>query len=440
MAKVTSQFKCTECGWQSAKWVGRCGECQQWGTVIEAGAEAVRPKTTAQTPIAGSAARPISSIDSEPMTHEATGIGEFDRVLGGGIVPGAAILLSGEPGIGKSTLLLDIAAKISRGKRILYISAEESEGQVALRAKRTGNVTDNLFLASVADLAVALGHIDQSEPEMVILDSVQAITSPIIDAASGSPTQVREVAGTIVNLAKTRGIPVLLIGHVTKDGNLAGPRTLEHMVDVVLSFDGDRGTSLRFLRSVKNRFGPTDEIGCFEMTGDGIREIPDPSGLFLTRTGENVSGTCITMTLEGRRVIPVEIQALVSISHTPQPRRVVSGVDTARVAMLVAILERRLGMRLAERDIYVSTVGGIRVTEPAADLAICMAIASASKDKALPAEAVAIGEVALSGEVRVVPAAERRKAEATRLGFKVIADGTTRISEAIEAAGLGNKF
>jgi DNA repair protein RadA/Sms len=422
MARTTPGFACRECGWTTAKWVGRCGECQVWDSMVEQGAPTL--KTTAVTVSASRAARPITDIGTEPAVHRPTGIPEFDRVLGGGLVPGAAILLSGEPGVGKSTLLLEVAARIAQaGERVLYVSAEESASQVRLRAERTGALHDELYLAAETDLATILGQVDAVKPKLLIVDSVQTVSSAMSDGAPGQPAQVREVAGTLTRIAKERNLPVLIVGHVTKDGSIAGPRLLEHLVDVVCSFEGDRQTALRFVRSLKNRFGPTDEVGCFEMTGDGIAEVPDPSGLFLSRGAIPVSGTCVTIALEGRRAIPVEVQALIVGTTAPQPRRVVNGVDSARVAMILAVLERRCGLRMSTSDVYVSTVGGMRLTEPATDLAIAIAIASAVKDIALPATFAAVGEISLAGEVRPVPSAKQRLSEARRLGYTQIVDG-----------------
>lgn len=419
MAKNSSAFHCTECGWRTLKWVGRCGECQQWGTVVELGAsEGIHKATRVHTPAAGREARPITQLTGESVTHESSGVGEFDRVLGGGIVPGAAILLSGEPGVGKSTLLLEVASKTAaRGKRVLYVSAEESVDQVRMRAERTHALHDQLYLASESDLGTVLGQIEAVKPGLVIVDSVQTIASDEIDGSAGGPSQVREVATTLIRLAKNMGVPVVLVGHVTKDGSIAGPRMLEHLVDVVCHFEGDRQSQLRFIRSIKNRFGPTDEVGCFEMAGDGIREVADPSGLFMSRNENAVSGTCVTIAMEGRRALPVEVQALVVASATPNPRRVTSGVDSARVAMILAVLERRLAVPLHSSDVYVSTVGGVRLTEPAADLAIALAIVSAFTDKPLPQQVAAFGEISLAGEVRPVSASEQRGHEAERMGF-----------------------
>jgi len=432
MARPTTQFRCTECGWTSIKWVGRCGECQQWNTVVDATAPAAR--VTAVRPTSG--ARAITDIGAESVAHWPSGIAEFDRVLGGGIVPGAAILLSGEPGVGKSTLLLEVASRAAAsGQRVLYVSAEESVSQVRLRAERTNALQPSLYLAAETDLATILGQIDQVAPQLVIVDSVQTVSSGLTEGLAGGPSQVREVASTLIRVSKDRNLPVLLVGHVTKDGSIAGPRLLEHLVDVVLQFEGDRQTSLRFVRAHKNRFGPTDEVGCFEMTGEGISEVADPSGLFLSRARSPVSGTCVTIAVEGRRALPVEVQALIVKTQAPQPRRVVNGVDSSRVAMLLAVLERRAHLPLSGFDVYVSTVGGIRLTEPGADLAIALAIASAYRDKAFPVTQAVIGEISLAGEIRAASQAKQRVAEARRLGFSTVIDSdAVHLREAMRLA------
>ncbi|MCU1637300.1 MAG: repair protein RadA [Cryobacterium sp.] len=436
MAKPVSNFRCTECGWSTAKWAGRCGECQQWGTVTDAAEKAGSRAVKAIAPTADGTARPITHVDTTAVAHWPSGIGEFDRVLGGGIVPGAAILLSGEPGVGKSTLLLEVASKAAAAKsRVLYVSAEESVSQVRLRAERTGAMHPDLYLAAETDLATILGQIDAVKPDLVIVDSVQTVSSSLSDGLAGQPGQVREVASTLIRVAKDRNLPVLLVGHVTKDGSIAGPRLLEHLVDVVCQFEGDRHTSLRFVRALKNRFGPTDEVGCFEMTGDGIVEVADPSGLFLSRGTAPVSGTCVTVALEGRRAMPVEVQALVVASQAPNPRRVTNGVDPSRVAMLIAVLERRGKLPLTGMDVYVSTVGGVRLTEPAADLAIALAIASAVRDQPIAHTVAAFGEISLAGEIRAVSAAKQRMGEATRLGFTTRIDASSgSISTAVNRA------
>jgi len=442
MAKNSSAYVCSECGWRAVKWVGRCGECQQWGTVVEAGTpRATLGKTVrAAPPEAGREARPITELSTDAAVHRPSGIAELDRVLGGGIVPGAAILFSGEPGVGKSTLLLDVAARIAgHGARVLYASGEESTGQIRMRAERTDALREALYLASENDLATVLGHIEAVQPELVIVDSVQTLASDQVEGGAGGPAQVREVASALIREAKARGVPIILVGHVTKDGSVAGPRLLEHLVDVVCHFEGDRQSSLRFLRTLKNRFGPTDEIGCFEMTSTGIAEVPDPSGLFLSRSSEPLSGTCATVAMEGRRALPVEVQALVAASATPNPRRVTSGVDSSRVAMVLAVLERRVGVKLHDKDVYVSTVGGVRLIEPAADLAIALAVISAVTDRPLPHELAAIGELSLAGEIRPVLGGAQRANEARRLGYRRLVDADAGTLQRARAMALADQ-
>jgi len=409
------------------RWVGRCGECQQWGTVVEAAERTgIVRAVAAVAPAVGRTARPITEVPVADAPRRTTGVGEFDRVLGGGVVPGAAILLSGEPGIGKSTLLLEVAAQSAHsGRRVLYASGEESAAQVRLRAERTGALHDELYLASETDLATVLGHIDDVRPDLVVVDSVQTVASSLSEGMAGHPSQVREVASTLIRVAKERDLPIVIVGHVTKDGSIAGPRILEHLVDVVCQFEGDRQTSLRFVRALKNRFGPTDEVGCFDMTGSGIVEVPDPSALFLGQ-GRPVPGTCVTIALEGRRAIPIEVQALTIATQAPNPRRVVSGVDAARVAMVLAVLEKRGRVRTSDHDVYVSTVGGARLLEPAADLAIAVAVAGAIRERANGPRTVAIGELSLAGEIRPVTQSAQRRGEAERLGYRTIVDHSSR--------------
>ena len=424
-------FVCTECGWTTSKWVGRCGECQQWGTVQEQAAKTgILRQMAPLAPGADRVARPITQITTTETPRRTSGVAEFDRVLGGGIVPGAAILLSGEPGVGKSTLLLEVAAQAARGgRRVLYASAEESQAQVRLRAERTGALHDELYLASETDLATILGHIDEVKPQLVIVDSVQTVASSLSDGAAGQPSQVREVAATLIRVAKERSLPMIIVGHVTKDGQVAGPRILEHLVDVVCHFEGDRQTALRFIRTLKNRYGPTDEVGCFEMTGEGIAEVPDPSGLFLGH-GSTEPGTCVAIAMEGRRALPVEVQALTVDTTAPNPRRVVSGLDSARVAMVLAILEKRGRIPTGKLDVYVSTVGGVRFTEPAADLAIAIAVAGSIKQFSVPRTVAAVGELSLAGEVRAVTQAKQRRSEAKRLGYDQVVDERSKTLEA----------
>jgi DNA repair protein RadA/Sms len=415
--KGVNNYRCGECGYEVVKWVGRCPECQAWGTLEERGDS--RPaiaRIVAGAPNAP--ARPIGQVDIEAARARPTGVSELDRVLGAGLVPGAVVLLAGEPGVGKSTLLLEVAYQwAATAGRSLYVTGEESAGQVRLRAERTGNVHDRMYLAAESDLAAVFGHVDAVEPGVLIVDSVQTMASPLVDGAPGGVTQVRAVASGLIAMAKERGLPVLLVGHVTKDGSVAGPRVLEHLVDVVLQFEGDKHSTLRMLRGVKNRFGAADEVGCFELREDGIVGVPDPSGLFMSRTTEPVSGTAITVAVEGKRPLLGEVQALVSQSAMPQPRRAVSGLDSSRVAMVLAVLEKRGGLKLGDKDVYTATVGGMKITEPAIDLALVLAIASSVEGVALSPRLVSVGEVGLAGEVRRVAGVGRRLAEAARLGF-----------------------
>ncbi len=418
MASKQDNYQCSECGWTTIRWVGRCGECGTWGSVAE--------RTTQVTPKIGStaptqAALSISEIPSEKAPRRLTNIGELDRVLGGGLVAGAVVLLAGEPGVGKSTLLLEVAANWAReGRRTLYVTGEESAAQVKLRAERTSAVTDELFLAAETDLGTVLGHIEQTNPSLLVVDSIQTLTLSAGEGAPGGVAQVRETTAALVRVAKNRSMAVIIVGHVTKDGAIAGPRTLEHLVDVVLNFEGDRHSGFRMVRTVKNRFGPADEVGCFEMNDSGIIEVPDPSGLFISRHEEPVPGTCITVTMEGRRPLLTEIQALVAPSPSPTSfRRTTQGVDSARVAMVLAVLERKAHLPLSQKDVYVSTVGGVRVTDPAVDLAVAVAIASATIDRNFPKKVLAVGEIGLAGDLRRVSGLERRMGEAARLGYEL---------------------
>jgi len=417
MAKAATRasHKCTECGWTTARWVGRCGECLTWGSVIEAGA----PKLVSVTStVPGNKATPIGQISTDQAERLLTGVAELDRVLGAGIVPGAVVLLAGEPGVGKSTLALEVAAHWARaGRTTLYVSGEESPAQVRLRAGRTNAITDSLLLTAENDLGTVLGHIAQVGPSLLVVDSVQTIGSAEADGSPGGVSQVREVTGALVRVAKQCAMAVIIVGHVTKDGSIAGPRLLEHLVDVVLAFEGDRHSGFRMVRATKNRFGPSDEVGCFEMADSGIVEVPDPSGLFTSRHPEPVPGTCVTVTLEGRRPLLAELQALVAKTVLPQPRRVMHGVDPGRMAMVLAVLERRCGLNMAGSDVYLSTVGGAKVGDPSADLAAAVAAWSAQRNIRVPERMVAIGEVGLAGELRPSPGTGRRLAEAARLGF-----------------------
>jgi DNA repair protein RadA/Sms len=367
------------------------------------------------------AAQPITEQAARAATAEPTGVDELDRVLGGGLVAGSVVLLAGEPGVGKSTLLLEVARAFAErsGRRALIVTGEESTAQVRLRAERTGSLHDDLFLAAENDLGAVLSHVEAVQPGLLVLDSIQTVTADSADSGAGSVAQIRAVAAALISLAKARDIATVLVGHVTKDGSIAGPRVLEHLVDVVLHFEGDRHTSLRLVRAVKNRYGATDEVGCFEMREDGIAGLADPSGLFLARRDNAVAGTCVTVTIEGRRPILTEVQALVHRSaHGGSPRRSTTDLDASRVAMILAVLGRHARVSLGDDDVYTANVGGLRVTEPAADLAIALAVHSAAVDRPVAAAVCAMGELSLSGDVRPVAGLPRRLAEAARLGFR----------------------
>ncbi|MEV5652694.1 DNA repair protein RadA [Nocardia sp. NPDC052254] len=425
MAKVKSLYRCSSCGNEVAKWVGRCPGCSEWGTVDEVAVSAASRSSSAsgaagrRALLPSTAAAPISTIDSKVTRARPTGVAELDRVLGGGVVPGSVVLLSGEPGVGKSTLLLEVAHRWARQReeRALYVTAEESAGQVRLRADRTGAVHERVYLAAESDLATILGHIDQVQPTLLVVDSVQTMLAADADGVIGGVTQVRAVTAALTSLAKASGIAVLLVGHVTKDGNVAGPRTLEHLVDVVLQFEGDKHSTLRMVRGIKNRFGSADEVGCFELHDDGIAGVSDPSGLFLHHRADQVAGTAITVAMDGKRPLLGEVQGLTVATQVPAPRRAVSGLDYNRVSMVLAVLQSRCGVYLGKHDVYAATVGGMRLTEPAADLAVAVAIAGSERDIPLRAGMVVLGEVGLAGEVRRVTGVGRRLREAERLGF-----------------------
>jgi len=404
----------------AAKWVGRCPECGTWGTVDEVVVSAILGGTGGRSTVPSTPAVPLSSIDPDRTRHYPTGVSELDRVLGGGVVPGSVCLLAGDPGVGKSTLLLEVAHRWAQaGQRALYVSGEESAGQIRMRAERTGSTHDEVYLTAESDLQTVLGHIDQVSPSLVVVDSIQTMSAGDTDGVVGGVTQVRAVTAALTAAAKSSGVAMVLVGHVTKDGAIAGPRSLEHLVDVVLHFEGDRNTALRMVRGVKNRFGAADEVGCFLLQDNGIHGVADPSGLFLDQRPEPVPGTAVTVTLDGKRPLIGEIQSLLARPANPgAPRRAaVSGIDQARVAMIVAVLEKRAMVPIGAMDIYLSTVGGMRLTDPSSDLAVAMAMASAFTSRPLPATTVVIGEVGLAGDLRRVTGMDRRLAEAARLGF-----------------------
>jgi DNA repair protein RadA/Sms len=442
VAKARAQYRCSECHHVTAKWVGRCPDCGTWGTVDEVAVLAAVNGSASRRAVAPtSPAVPISSIDPGVTRHLHTGVSELDRVLGGGLVPGSVTLLAGDPGVGKSTLLLEVAHRwAADGRRALYLSGEESAGQIRIRAERTGCTHDEVYLAAESDLQTALGHIDAVRPGLVVVDSVQTMSTTEVDGVTGGVTQVRAVTTALTMAAKTSGVAMILVGHVTKDGAIAGPRSLEHLVDVVLHFEGDRSSSLRLVRGVKNRFGAADEVGCFQLHDNGIECVADPSGLFRDQRPKPVSGTAVTVTLDGKRPLIGEVQALIGSPASGSPRRAVSGIDSARAAMITAVLEKRAGLPVGANDIYLSTVGGMRLTDPSSDLAVALAIASSCTDLPMPAAAIAIGEVGLAGDIRRVTGMDRRLAEAARLGFgcAVVPAGVKSVPAGLRAIPADN--
>ncbi|HVE46942.1 MAG TPA: DNA repair protein RadA [Acidimicrobiales bacterium] len=427
MPKLRTVYRCTDCGSASPQWGGRCGACGEWNSLVEEVEEA-RPQGATATGAhdhrgwanrSADHAVPIGEVEMGTTAHRLTGIDELDRVLGGGLVAGSVTLLGGEPGIGKSTLLLQALASLAaKGDRCLLVSSEESKQQVRLRAARLGPLPANLWLLSETAMPNLLAAVDEVKPDVLVLDSIQTVFEPELGSAPGSVAQVRECAQRLVVLAKERAIATILVGHVTKDGALAGPRVLEHVVDTVLSFEGERHHSLRLLRAVKHRFGATGELGLFEMGEEGLAGVPDAAGLFLGDRSDNVAGSVVVPAMEGQRPLLVELQALVAPSNLPMPRRSAQGLDSGRLSLLLAVLHRRAHLSTEKADVYASAVGGVRVTEPAADLALALALASAVADRAFPADVVACGEVGLAGEVRQVAHMGRRLAEAARLGFR----------------------
>ncbi len=420
MTKYSTVYVCQQCGWNSNKWVGRCSSCGEWNSMVEEKCERTYtentfPKYDIEKPI------PISDVKPVDKLRIKTGINEFDRILGGGIVAGSGVLIGGTPGIGKSTLLLQACQKFSeQGHLSLYITGEESAAQIKLRGERLSVMSENIFLVAENNLNVILEHIRKINPKLVIIDSIQAMFKPGLESSPGTVSQVRQCANELIYLSKKTGSSVFLVGHVTKQGMIAGPKVLEHLVDTVLYFEGEKFMSFRILRAVKNRFGPTNEIGIFEMCRDGLREVENPSEIFLSRTQRFNSGSAIISCIEGTRALLLEVQALVTKSNFGIPERKVSGIDYNRVAMIIAVLEKRVGLLLGGHDVFVNVVGGIRVDEPAVDLGIAIAIASSFNDKVIPSEMVMIGELGLGGEVRGVNQFDSRLREAERLGFKSV--------------------
>ena len=419
MARVRTVHRCQECGAVEPKWSGRCPECEAWNSLVE---EVERPAVAGRDESLDEGAGgpvPIREVDGASFAPVATAVGELDRVLHGGLVPGSVTLLGGEPGIGKSTLLLQALTGLAqRGQRCLYVTAEESAQQVRRRAERLGVLPDGLWLVAETSLPRILAHADSLGPTVLAVDSIQTVFDPALSAAPGSVSQVRECAHRLVRASKERAMSTVLVGHVTKDGGLAGPRVLEHLVDTVLSFEGERHHALRLLRALKHRFGSTDELGLFEMTGAGLDGVPDPSALFLADRRPGIAGSVVAPVLDGHRPLLVEVQALVAKSHIPTPRRSAQGLDSGRLALVLAVLESRVGARFHEADVHTVVAGGVKVTEPGADLALALALTSALAGRALPDGLVACGEIGLGGELRQVHQTARRLGEAARLGFR----------------------
>lgn len=416
--KAKSIYVCTECGYESVKWYGKCPQCGEWNTMDEQqpvvtskNSSSVRSKSSIQP------AKRLSEINSDIEKRVQSGVREFDRVLGGGIVEGSLVLLSGDPGIGKSTILLQICQKLGETKTVLYISGEESARQIKLRANRLGVDTENLFVLAQTDVAIIVETIKTEKPDMVIIDSIQTMMLDDVSSSAGSITQVRECTNIFMHLAKSLGIPIFVVGHVNKDGAIAGPKVLEHIVDTVLYFEGERNYSYRILRSAKNRFGSTNEIGVFEMTQRGLQEVENPSMLMLSGRPKNTSGTCVACTMEGSRPILAEVQGLVTASGFGTPRRMSTGFDYNRMSMIIAVLEKRAGYFFNGMDTYLNIVGGLKLYEPAADLSVAMALVSSLKDEVVNENTLAFGEIGLAGEIRAVNNCEQRIAEAKRLGF-----------------------
>lgn len=420
--KQKTVFTCQNCGYQSLKWLGRCPDCNTWNSLVEeintapsitrAGPDDFRITFSKEPP------QLISDIESIEEKRFSTGINEFDRVLGGGIVPGSIILIGGDPGIGKSTLLLQASDSLAQHKKVLYVSGEESIKQTKLRADRLGSVSKNIFIVSETNLDSIVDYITKLNPDAVIVDSIQVIYNDGLSSSPGSVSQVRLCGQELTFLAKRTGISVFLVGHVTKEGNIAGPKVLEHMVDTVLYFEGETHMSFRMLRAVKNRFGSTNEIGIFEMTGKGLKEVSDPSGIFIEQRPKGISGFAVVPTLEGTRPLLVEIQALASPTNFAVPKRETRGLDYNRISLIIAVLERRVGLEFARFDVYVNVAGGVKIVEPAIDLGAALAIASNHRDVPLDPDCVVMGEVGLGGEIRSINQIESRLKESQRLGFK----------------------
>ncbi len=434
MPKTRTKFVCQQCGYETPRWVGRCPECDQWNTLVETIEERLGPSVSRLAP--QTVPQPITVVSVDGFSRIPVPMDEFNRALGGGIVPGSVILIGGDPGIGKSTLLLQISGLLARdGKATLYVSGEESIQQMKMRAHRLGISEERLYVLSETSLNHILSQIEQLEPQMVVVDSIQAVYLEDLESSAGSIGQVRECAAALLRMAKSHNVPVFIVGHVTKEGAIAGPRVLEHMVDTVLYLEGERFHSYRLLRSVKNRFGSTNEVGVFEMQEQGMIEISNPSQAFLSERLPSATGSVVAVTMEGSRPLLVEIQALTTTTSFGLPRRTANGIDFNRLLLLVAVLSKRVGLKLATQDIFVNVVGGLRIGEPAADLGVAAAIASSFENAPVADDCVVVGEIGLSGELRSVGQTERRLSEAAKLGFKrAVVPRSLRSGQASEIA------
>ncbi len=418
MAKAKSIYSCTECGGQSLKWQGQCPHCSAWNALVETMAEVASSSTNRYSALAADGkVQILSDVEALEVPRTPTGVSELDRVLGGGLVEGAVVLIGGDPGIGKSTLLLQALAHMSTAHKVLYVSGEESPQQIALRAKRLVLDASAVVLLAEINLEKIIACLQREHPKVAVIDSIQTVYSEALQSAPGSVAQVRECAAQLTRMAKQSGISIIFVGHVTKEGTLAGPRVLEHIVDTVLYFEGETSSSFRLVRAFKNRFGAVNELGVFAMTEKGLREVSNPSALFLSHHVQEVPGSCVMVTQEGTRPLLVEIQALVDEAHAPNPRRLSVGLEQNRLGMLLAVLHRHAGIACFDQDVFVNAVGGVRITEPAADLAVLLAIVSSFKNKPLPEKMVVFGEVGLAGEVRPVQRGQERLKEAAKLGF-----------------------
>ncbi|MDG1074336.1 MAG: DNA repair protein RadA [Methylophilaceae bacterium] len=420
MAKIKSVYVCTECGTSEPKWQGQCPACMAWNTLVESIAETANTNRYAnkfESLAATGQLQKLSTVQAADVARQPTGITEFDRVLGGGLVEGGVILIGGDPGIGKSTLLLQVLCHLGKSSQAIYVSGEESPQQIAMRAKRLGLDASELDLLAEINLEKILATLQSNQPNIAVIDSIQTVYSEALQSAPGSVAQVRECSAQLTRLAKQLGITVILVGHVTKEGALAGPRVLEHIVDTVLYFEGDQNSTFRLIRAFKNRFGAVNEIGVFAMTEKGLREVANPSALFLSHHETQVAGSCITVTMEGTRPLLIEIQALVDESHTSAPKRLCVGVEQNRLAMLLAVLHRHAGVACFDQDVFINAVGGVKISEPAVDLSILIAISSSFKNKPLEPKLIVFGEVGLAGEVRPVQGGLVRLKEAAKLGF-----------------------